>query len=188
LNILFIGAPGSGKGTQSRELIEKHGFVQLSTGDLLRDSIKNKTELGHQAQVYMDQGKLVPDDLIISMVNQFIDDHKGKPVIFDGFPRTVAQAQALDAFVEAKGQSIDLVLQLDVPEDIIKERIAERQKVSGRADDDQEKLLKRIDEYFQKTIHVLPYYQEQGKVVTVNGVGAIDAIFEQICQTIDSRK
>lgn len=94
----------------------------------------------------------------------------------------------MDAFVEAKGQSIDLVLQLDVPEEIIKERIAERQKVSGRADDDQEKLLKRIDEYFQKTIHVLPYYQEQGKVVTVNGVGAIDAIFEQICQTIDSRK
>lgn len=188
-HLVIFGPPGAGKGTQSEKIIEKYNLVHISTGDLFRMHIKEDTALGQKVKSILADGLLVPDSITIDMLEEEVQRNtQATGFIFDGFPRTVAQAQALDAFVEAKGQSIDLVLQLDVPEDIIKERIAERQKVSGRADDDQEKLLKRIDEYFQKTIHVLPYYQEQGKVVTVNGVGAIDAIFEQICQTIDSRK
>lgn len=131
-------------------------------------------------------GMLVPDSITIEMLEEEVTRNPDvKGFIFDGFPRTVPQAEALDKFLESKGSSVNLVLQLDVNQDIIKERIAERQKVSGRADDDADKLVKRIDEYFSKTIHVLPYYQEQGKVVKVNGIGKIDEIFDNISSAID---
>lgn len=189
LNIVLFGPPGAGKGTQSERLIEKYGLVHLSTGDMFRLHISQETELGLRVKKIIADGILVPDSITIDMMEEEVLKYpEAKGFIFDGFPRTVAQAEALDEYLAGKGQQIDLVLQLDVNEAAIKERIAERSKVSGRADDDAEKLLKRIDEYFTKTIHVLPFYENQGKVITVNGIGAIDEVSERLYAAIDSAK
>lgn len=186
-NLVIFGPPGAGKGTQSEKIIEKYNLAHISTGDMFRMHISNDTDLGKKVKQILADGMLVPDSITIDMLEEEV---KSKPdvkgFIFDGFPRTVPQAEALDNFLEAKGLKINLVLQLDVNQEIIKERIAERQKVSGRSDDDADKLVKRIDEYFSKTIHVLPYYQNQNKVTKVNGIGKIDDIFEQISGAIDS--
>lgn len=186
LNIVLFGPPGAGKGTQSERLIEKYGLVHLSTGDMFRAHIENDTDLGKQVKQIMADGFLVPDSITIDMLEEEVQNHPdAKGFIFDGFPRTVVQAEALDKYLEGKNQKIDLVLQLDVPEAVITERIELRSKVSGRADDASEKLLKRINEYFTKTIHVLPYYVSQKKVTTINGVGEIDAISNSLFKTID---
>jgi len=186
LNIVLFGPPGAGKGTQSERLIEKYGLVHLSTGDMFRMHISNDTELGKRVKQILADGMLVPDSITIDMLEEEVSKHpNAKGFIFDGFPRTVAQAEALDAYLEGNGQRIGLVLQLDVPEETIKERIELRRQSSGRADDDAEKLLKRIDEYFSKTIHVLPYYKDQKKVTTINGVGEIDAISNLLYSAID---
>ncbi len=186
LNIVLFGPPGAGKGTQSERLIEKYGLIHLSTGDMFRMHISNDTELGKQVKQILADGMLVPDSITIDMLEEEVSQHpNAKGFIFDGFPRTVAQAEALDAYLAGKGQQIDMVLQLDVPEETIKERIELRRQSSGRADDDAEKLLKRIDEYFSKTIHVLPYYKDQQKVTTINGVGEIDAISDLLYASID---
>lgn len=186
LNIVLFGPPGAGKGTQSERLIEKYGLVHLSTGDMFRMHISNETELGKRVKQIIADGFLVPDSITIDMVEEEVQKHpNAKGFIYDGFPRTVAQAEALDEYLAAKGQKVDLVPQLDVPEEVIKERIALRSQSSGRADDAAEKLLKRIDEYFTKTIHVLPYYEAQGKVTTINGVGEIDAISGLLYNAID---
>ncbi|MDP1816475.1 MAG: adenylate kinase [Leadbetterella sp.] len=185
-NLVIFGPPGAGKGTQSEKIIEKYNLAHISTGDMFRMHISNDTDLGKKVKQILADGMLVPDSITIEMLEEEV---KSKPdvkgFIFDGFPRTVPQAEALDKFLEAKNLRINLVLQLDVNQDVIKERIAERQKVSGRADDDADKLVKRIDEYFSKTIHVLPYYQGQDKVTKVNGIGKIDDIFGQISAAID---
>lgn len=186
-NLVIFGPPGAGKGTQSEKIIEKYQLAHISTGDMFRMHIQNDTELGKRVKQILADGLLVPDSITIDMLEEEVTRNKDvKGFIFDGFPRTVNQAGALDAFLEGKGCKVDLVLQLDVDQDVIKERIAERKKVSGRADDDESKLVKRIDEYFEKTIHVLPYYQEQGKVVKVNGVGEIQVIFGNISAAIDA--
>lgn len=186
LNIVLFGPPGAGKGTQSERLIEKYGLVHLSTGDMFRLHISNETELGKRVKQIIADGMLVPDSVTIEMLEEEIQKHPGaKGFIFDGFPRTVVQAEALDEFLQSKGMNVDTVLQLDVPEEVIKERIAIRREASGRADDDAEKLLKRIDEYFSKTIHVLPYYKGQDKVTTINGVGEIDHISQLLYNAID---
>lgn len=185
-NLVIFGPPGAGKGTQSAKIIDKYKLVHISTGDMFRAHISNDTDLGKKVKQILADGILVPDSITIDMLEEEVKKNPdAKGFIFDGFPRTVPQAEALDAFLTEKGQHIQVVLQLDVDQDVIKERIAERQKVSGRADDDAEKLLKRIDEYFNKTIHVLPYYQNQSKVATIQGVGRIDDIFDEICEVID---
>lgn len=185
-NLVIFGPPGAGKGTQSEKIIEKYKLAHCSTGDMFRMHIKNDTELGKKVKDIMAAGQLVPDSVTIEMLEDAVQRNAGATgFIYDGFPRTVPQAEALDAFLATKNQQIDLVLQLDVNEVEIKQRIAERQKISGRADDDADKLIKRIEEYFQKTIHVLPFYEAQGKVVKVNGIGKIEDIFEQISVEIE---
>lgn len=187
LNLVLFGPPGAGKGTQSAKLIEKYQLVHISTGDLFRMHISNDTDLGKRVKQILADGMLVPDSITIDMLEEEVTKNpEAKGFIFDGFPRTVAQAEALDAYLEKNGQQINGVVQLEVNEDEIKTRIAERQKVSGRADDDADKLLKRIDEYFSKTVHVLPYYEAQGKVSKVNGIGNIEEIFSNICTAIDA--
>ncbi len=186
-NLVIFGSPGAGKGTQSDRIIEKYNLKHLSTGDMFREHIKNKTALGQEVQSIMDNGILVPDDITIRMLEDEMVKHTDvNGFILDGFPRTIAQAEALDSFFAKKGEAVNLVIQLDVSEEEVKNRIAERAKTSGRADDSQEKLIKRIDEYFHKTIHVLPYYQGQGKLKVINGIGDIDAIFGNICTEMDA--
>lgn len=188
-NLVIFGPPGAGKGTQSAKIIDKYKLAHISTGDMFRMHISQDTELGKRVKQILADGLLVPDSITIDMLEEEVQRNPDvNGFIFDGFPRTVKQAEALDTFLEGKGEKIDLVLQLDVTEAEIKNRIAERKKVSGRADDDEEKLLKRIDEYFSKTIHVLPFYQEQGKVVKVNGIGEIETIFGTICEAVDGAK
>ncbi len=186
-NLVIFGPPGAGKGTQSSKIIEKFNLAHISTGDMFRMHISNDTELGKKVKEILAEGLLVPDSVTIDMLEEEVNSQPDVTgFIFDGFPRTTAQAQALDDFLMAKGEKINLVLQLDVTETEIKTRIAERQKSSGRADDDQSKLVKRIDEYFQKTIHVLPYYENQGKVHKINGIGNIEDIFGNISDVIKS--
>ncbi|MGR3812269.1 adenylate kinase [Jiulongibacter sp. NS-SX5] len=185
-NLVIFGPPGAGKGTQSAKIIEKYNLAHISTGDMFRMHISQETDLGKKVKELLAEGILVPDSITINMLEEEVNNNPDVAgFIFDGFPRTVAQAEALDEFLNGKNEKIDLVLQLDVNEDEIKKRIAERQKVSGRVDDDASKLIRRIDEYFQKTVHVLPYYEEQGKLVKVNGIGEIESIFTEITKTVD---
>lgn len=186
-NLVIFGSPGAGKGTQSDKIIEKYHLQHLSTGDMFRAHIAQNTKLGQEVVSIMNSGQLVPDDITIKMLEEEILKHKdAKGFILDGFPRTIPQAKALDAFFEEKGEKVNLVIQLDVSEEEVKHRINERAKTSGRADDAQDKLIKRIDEYFQKTIHVLPYYKDHNKLEVINGIGEIDAIFENISKVIDA--
>lgn len=186
LNLVLFGPPGAGKGTQSEKLIAKYQLVHISTGDIFRAHIKDQTALGQQVSQIIAEGNLVPDSITIAMLEEEIKKNpQAKGFIFDGFPRTVAQAEALDQFLEDNGTSISGVIALDVTEEELTERIAKRQQISGRADDAADKLKKRIEEYFGKTIHVLPYYEAQGKLTKVNGIGDIDTIFNELTTVID---
>lgn len=186
-NLVIFGPPGSGKGTQSEKIIEKYQFAHISTGDVFRENIKNNTALGQSAKQYIDAGELVPDEITIKMLKAENDKFPhAQGVILDGYPRTVPQAEALDTILEADAEKVDIVIQLEVPEETIRDRIAHRAKTSNRTDDEAEKVERRINEYFTKTIQVIPYYDAQGKVHKINGVGDIDAIFEHIVQAIES--
>lgn len=186
-NLVLFGPPGAGKGTQSEKLIAKYGFVHISTGDLFRWHTKNDTPLGQRVKEIMNSGALVPDEITISMLQEEVTKNPGaRGFLFDGFPRTVPQAQALDEFMARNGSSIHHIIALDVNEAELRARIAKRRLESNRADDEEEKLNKRVNEYFSKTIHVLPYYQQQGRLHTINGVGEIDVIFNQICTILDA--
>lgn len=188
-NIVIFGPPGAGKGTQSEKIIQKYQLAHISTGDMFRKHISEDTTLGKRVKQILADGLLVPDSITIDMLEDKVQSNPdAKGFIFDGFPRTVPQAEALDEFLAGKEEKIDIVLQLDVTEDVIKKRIEERQKISGRSDDEADKLLRRIKEYFDKTIHVLPYYEKQGKVVKVNGIGEIESIFTEICNAIEAAK
>ncbi len=186
LNIVIFGPPGAGKGTQSEKLIKKYNLVHVSTGDIFRMHIKNETNLGKKVKDILASGVLVPDSVTIEMLEEEVKNNpEAKGFIFDGFPRTVPQAEALDQFLKLKHTSIHAVVQLDVNQDELKKRLEERKAVLNRADDEEEKVLKRMDEYFNKTIYVLPYYQAQNKLAKVNGIGEVNTIFDQLCEKID---
>ena len=187
LNIVLFGPPGAGKGTQSEKLIAKYNLTHLSTGDLFRKTISEGTELGKKAQSYMDAGNLVPDEVVIGMVEDKVKNTSDcNGFIFDGFPRTVAQAEALDEIMEENGTPISLMLALKVDEEELLARILNRGKDSGRADDqDTEKIRNRFKVYHRETAPVAGYYKDQGKLNTIHGVGGIEAIFNKLSETID---
>lgn len=189
LNIVIFGAPGSGKGTQSDKLIEHYDLFHISTGDVLRDNIRRGTELGQIAKGFIDQGKLVPDELIIDILAQVLDDNKDKAsegVIFDGFPRTIPQAEALEQLLADRGTQIDAVVGLEVPEEELIKRILLRGQLSGRTDDNEDTARKRLDTYHNQTAPLKAYYEEQGKYRAINGLGGIDGIFELIKEALDN--
>ncbi len=189
LNIVIFGAPGSGKGTQSDKIIENYKLFHISTGDVLRDNIRRGTDLGKTAKGYIDQGQLVPDELIIDILAQVLDENKDKAsegVIFDGFPRTIPQAEALEQLLADRGTSINAVVGLEVPEDELIKRILLRGQMSGRADDNEETARKRLEVYHNQTSPLKAYYEEQGKYRAINGLGSIDDIFKSISETLDS--
>jgi adenylate kinase len=176
-DLVFMGPPGVGKGTQAKRLAQRNGWVQLSTGDLFRDHLKRSTPLGELAQRYMDRGDYVPDDVTIDMVREFIDAlPKTTRVMFDGFPRTVAQAEALEALLAERGRSIGSVLLLDVPREELVRRILNRSRSEGRADDTPEVIARRFDVYAEQTQPVIEHYEAQGRVRRVDGQGDLDAI------------
>lgn len=187
LNLVLFGPPGAGKGTQSEKLIAKYKLVHLSTGDILRAEIKNNTPLGLKAQEFMNQGLLVPDEVVINMIDNKMDEYpSAKGFIFDGFPRTVPQAKALDQLLNAKGTPIKGMVALEVPEEELVKRLLNRGKDSGRADDQDENLIrKRIQEYNSKTVPVADFYNSQSKYSGINGIGEIEEIFSNICSIVD---
>lgn len=181
LNIIIFGPPGSGKGTQSERLIQEYNLVHLATGNLLRDEVSRQTPLGIEAKRIMDDGKLVSDEIVIGMIRSKLTEHMSAAgFIFDGFPRTVAQAQALDALLEELGHPINVLLSLEVPEDELRSRLLHRGAIEGRTDDNEVTITKRIHEYLDKTKPVADYYQEQQKLVRIPGVGTIDEIYSSI--------
>jgi len=188
-NLILFGPPGSGKGTQSEKLIEKYGLVHLSTGDLLRKERKMKTPLGIEAQQFIDRGQLVPDEVVIGMISSALDENPGaRGFLFDGFPRTVAQAEALDRLLELKKSEIALVLFLEVPEEELIKRLIHRGKTSNRTDDADESIQrKRQEVYKSETLPVAAYYAKSKKVVNVNGIGAIEEIFTRLSSQIDKK-
>lgn len=187
LNIVLFGPPGAGKGTQSERLIEKYGLVHLSTGDVFRANIKGETELGTLAKSYMDAGQLVPDEVTINMLRSEVVKHDApKGFIFDGFPRTNAQAQALDEFLASLQTEISLMLALEVAENELKTRLLKRAGFSGRPDDaDPVVIEKRITVYNNETAPVKAFYQAQDKFVAIDGIGSIDDITQRLFSAID---
>jgi adenylate kinase len=176
-NVVLFGPPGCGKGTQSEKLIQRYGLHHISTGDLLRDEVARATPLGVEARKFMDNGMLVPDEVVIGMISSRLEDTPdAQGFIFDGFPRTVAQAGALDRLLEFRQAPIRLVLALEVPEDELVRRLVERGKISGRTDDTEEVISKRTKEYYAKTEPVAQYYEVQGKLQRIKGDESIDSI------------
>lgn len=186
-NLVLFGPPGSGKGTQSTSIIDKYGLVHISTGDILRIEVSSETPLGLEAKKYMDQGMLVPDEVVIGMISSKLDENpEVNGFIFDGFPRTVAQADALDNLLDFKGNPINLVLSLKVSEEELRKRLLERGQTSGRTDDTEEVIVKRIKEYYAKTAPVAEYYKTKEKLIEVKGEGPVESVFDLLSAQIDS--
>jgi len=190
LNIVLFGPPGAGKGTQSQNLITRYNLVHLSTGDLLRSQIAQGTELGLRAKRLMDEGLLVPDEVVIGMIeSQLASNTQANGFIFDGFPRTVAQAEALDALTQRYDTGISCMIALEVEEEELVKRLLERGKTSGRVDDqDEAKIRRRVTVYNTETAQVAGYYADQHKFHSLNGIGSIDSIFSHICDIIDKNQ
>lgn len=188
-NLILFGPPGSGKGTQSDKLVDKYGLKHLSTGNLLRQEIADKTPLGIEAKSFMDKGQLVPDEVVIGMVDSYFDQHKeARGFLFDGFPRTVAQAVALDKLLELKKTSIAAVLALEVGEEELVKRLLNRGKTSGRSDDTNEEVIrKRFAVYSNETTPVAEHYKKARKFKSIKGEGTVGQIFDAICEAIDKK-
>ena len=186
-NIVIFGAPGSGKGTQSDKLIEKYGLNHISTGDVLRAEIRKGTELGMTAQQYIDNGQLIPDSLMVSILASVYDsfgrEHKG--VIFDGFPRTIPQAEALKQMLDERGDKVAAMIELDVPEDELMSRLLLRGQKSGRADDNEETIKKRLVVYHSQTQPLIEWYKKEGLHHHIDGLGTLERIFGDIQKVID---
>lgn len=187
LNVVLFGAPGCGKGTQSELLEKEFGLSHISTGEMIRSHIKAQTELGKQVQECISRGELAPDSVVIGMIETYLNENKGiKGTIFDGFPRTTAQAEAFDKLLEQHNDSVDIMIYMDVPEEELVKRILLRGKESGRADDASEDVIRnRIAVYNQQTAVVADYYRAQGKYVAVPSLGTIDEVFERIAAEIE---
>ena len=187
LNIVLFGPPGAGKGTQSERIINRYHLTHISTGDLFRKHLGEGTELGLEAKNFINNGKLVPDEIVIGMVEDKINTTVNtNGFIFDGFPRTVHQATVLDQLLVSDNGSISVMILLDVGEDELKTRLRSRAKISGRADDqDEVKIQTRINEYREKTLPVAGYYNKQDKLISIDGLGSIDEISRKICEVLD---
>lgn len=187
LNIVIFGAPGSGKGTQSARLIDKYGLYHISTGELLRDHIRRGTELGRTADAFISKGQLIPDDLMIRILDDTLErEAKGKRgVVFDGFPRTIPQAEALKELLRKRGTDLHAVIGLEVPEDELMERMIKRGKDTGRADDNPDTIKNRLKVYHEQTHPLRRYYDNEGKYIPINGTGVVDDIFEAIADGLD---
>jgi adenylate kinase len=187
LNLIIFGPPGSGKGTQSAKIVEKYKVTHISTGDLLRDEMEKKTPLGEEVRGYIDKGMLVPDDIVIRELQETAERHMDTPgFIFDGFPRTIVQAEMLDKMMEERGIPINLVISVDVDEQELFKRLMGRAEDSGRSDDNEEIIWKRIEVYKSQTLPLLAYYRKQGKVASINGMEPVEEVFENISHAIDS--
>lgn len=185
-NIVIFGAPGSGKGTQSDKIVAKYGFKHISTGDVLRGEIKNGTELGKTAQGYIDNGQLIPDSLMIDIWANVYDSFGAvEGVIFDGFPRTIPQAEALKQMLAERGTEVSVMLDLEVPEAELMDRLIKRGQISGRADDNEETIKKRLTVYHNQTAPLIDWYKADGKYQHITGTGELDVIFAAICEAID---
>lgn len=186
-NIVIFGAPGSGKGTQSALLVEKYGFKHISTGDVLRAEIKNETELGKTAQTFIDKGQLIPDSLMIDILAATYDAMQPcDGVIFDGFPRTIPQAEALKEMLARRGTEVAGMLELAVPDEMLTERLINRGKTSGRADDNEETIKKRLAVYNEQTAPLIEWYEKEGKRHAVKGYGSLEEINAALCAVIDT--
>jgi len=186
LNVVIFGAPGSGKGTQSEKLIEKYGLKHVSTGDLLRAEIKDKSQLGQMAESYMSRGQLVPDEVVIGMLEGLVQKNNHvKGFIFDGFPRTLAQGEALDALVTKYHEEVNVVLSLEVEDEELIVRLLKRGEISGRSDDNRETIESRLRVYYDQTAPLKDFYEEQGKLVRIPGQGSIDDIFASMENILD---
>ncbi|HMW66313.1 MAG TPA: adenylate kinase [Chitinophagaceae bacterium] len=188
-NLVLFGPPGSGKGTQSDKIVEEYGLVHLSTGNLLRQEIKDKTPLGLEAKAFIDKGQLVPDEVVIGMVDSYFDAHKdARGFLFDGFPRTIPQAKALDNLLELKKTAITQVLMLEVDEEELIKRLVHRGKTSGRSDDADENVQRKRQEVYRKeTLPVAEYYSREKKLKQINGMGTIGEIFERLSASIEKK-
>lgn len=187
LNIVIFGAPGSGKGTQSARLIDKYGLYHISTGELLRDHIRRGTELGRTADAFISKGQLIPDDLMIQILDDTLErEAKGKRgVVFDGFPRTIPQAEALKELLKKRGTDLHAVVGLEVPEAELVDRMIKRGKDTGRADDNPETIKNRLKVYHEQTHPLREYYNKEGKYLAIDGMGVVDDIFKSISDKLD---
>lgn len=185
LNIVLFGPPGSGKGTQSVKVAEHFHLAHISTGDIFRAEIRNQTDLGKRVEAIIQRGELVPDDLLVEILEKALNSHPGKDgFIFDGFPRTLRQAHDLDDLLSRRGESVSMVIALEVNEEELVKRLLNRAKIEGRLDDTEEVILNRMKVYHQQTLPLIEYYQKQGKYHPVKGIGSIEEIFHSICDTI----
>lgn len=189
MNIVLFGGPGSGKGTQSEKLIEEYGLFHISTGELLRDHIARGTELGKIADSYISKGSLIPDDLMIRILDHTLDREEDtcKGVIFDGFPRTIPQAEALKELLRKRGSDLHAVIGLEVPEDELVKRLIKRGKDTGRADDNEETIKNRLKVYHDQTHPLRDYYTKEGKYIPIPGLGVVDEIFHDIRTKLEAK-